>query len=176
MEQAIRMTRRDSIKLIGAGAVMAGPANAQSARFHVRETAGLRRFSFPVRASFVGQAGSLPALLLENDKPVPAQFTPLGEGKADVDFNVSIGPWETRAYRVQPAAGGSPVDKGVTVEQVDGKYTVRHGVEFDVPANMLGLVNQVKGGKVSYLRPGSPGLLLNYGDNIEFRGETQSRV
>jgi len=45
------MTRRDSIKLIGAGAVMAGSANAQGARFRVRETAGLRRFSFPVRAS-----------------------------------------------------------------------------------------------------------------------------
>jgi len=50
------MTRRDSIKLISAGAVMASSANAQGARFRVREAAGLRRFSFPVRASWVGQA------------------------------------------------------------------------------------------------------------------------
>src|SRR5258707_14080007 len=113
------MTRRDSIKLIGAGAVMAGSASAQGARFRVRETAGLRRFSFPVR---VGQAGSLPARLLENDKPVPAQFTPLDNGAVEVDFNVSIGPWETREYRLQPSVGGSPADKGLTVEQVDGMY------------------------------------------------------
>jgi hypothetical protein len=170
------MTRRDSIRLIGAGAVIAGSANAQGARFRVRETAGLRRFSFPVRASWVGQAGSLPSRLLEKDKPVPAQFTPLADGAVDVDFNVSIGPWETREYRLEPGSGGSPLDKGVTVEQVDGMYEVRHGVEFEVPANRLGLLNQVKGGKLSYLRPGSPGLLLNYKDNSEFGGETQSRV
>src|SRR5882762_9329651 len=107
------MTRRDSIKLIGAGAVMAGSANAQGARFRARETAGLRRFSFPVRASWVGQAVGqavrLPAQLLENDKPVPAQFTALGDGAVDVDFNVSMGPWETREYRLEPGSGGSPV-------------------------------------------------------------------
>ena len=123
-----------------------------------------------------GQAVRLPAQLLENDKPVPAQFTALGDGAVDVDFNVSMGPWETREYRLQPGSGGSPADKGVTIEQVDGMYAVRHGVEFEVPANLIGLLNQVKGGKLSYLRPGSQGLLLNYRDNIEFRGETKSRV
>jgi len=170
------MTRRDSIRLIGAGAVIAGLANAQGAKFRVRETAGLRRFSFPVRASWVRQAVRLPARLLENDKPVQAQFTPLGDGAVDVDFNVSIGPWETREYRLEPGSGGSPVDKGVTVEEVDGMYAVRHGVEFEVPANLPGLLNQVKGGKLSYLRPGSPGLAVTYKDNIEFRSETKSRV
>jgi hypothetical protein len=159
------MTRRDSIHLIGAGAVVAGSANAQGATLRVRETAGLRRFGFPVRASWVGQSVRLPAQLLENDKPVPAQFTSLGDGAVDVDFNVGIGPWETREYRLEPGSGGSPVDKGVTVEQADGRYAVRHGVEFDIPANRLGLLDQVKGG-----------LLLNDKDNIEFRGETQSRV
>src|SRR5262245_20359247 len=175
MEQAIHMTRRDFIKLLGAGAATAGAANAQGARFRVRETAGLRRFSFPVRAAWVGQAGSLPARLLENDKPVQAQFTPHGDGAVDIDFNVSIGPWETREYRLGPGSG-SAADRGVTVEQADGMYAVRHGVAFDIPVNGLGLLDQVKGGKLSYLRPGSPGLLLNYKDNVEFRGETRSQV
>jgi hypothetical protein len=170
------------MRLIGAGAVLAGSASAQGAGFRVRETAGLRRFSFPVRASWMGQAVPLRAQLLENDKPVPAQFTSLGAGAVDVDFNVSIGPWETREYRLQPGDGGSPaggsvMDKGVTVEQADGVYAVRHGVEFEVPAATLGLLNQVKGGKLSYLRPGSQGLLLNSKDDAGHQGVApESRV
>ncbi len=53
-------------------------ALAQLTQFRVRETAGLRRFSFPVRVSLKAAAG--PLQLLENGKPVPAQFSPLGDG------------------------------------------------------------------------------------------------
>jgi hypothetical protein len=73
-------------------------APAQIAKFRVRETAGLRRFSFPVRASFAEAAG--PLQLIENGKTVPAQFTAL-DGRTEVDFNVSLGPGETREYRVE---------------------------------------------------------------------------
>jgi hypothetical protein len=121
---------------------------------------------------------------LENGKAVPAQFSPLADATMDLDFNVTIGPWETREYRVERGAGGARIDKGVTVAQANGTYAVRHGVEFDVPDNLLGLLNQVKGSKLSYLRPGSQGLLLNYKDDIEFRvggtghwsAPTQARV
>ncbi len=152
---------------------MAGSANAQGARFRVRETGGLRRFSFPVRASGVV---NLPARLIEGDKPVPAQFTPLGDGAVDVDFNVSIGPWETREYRLQPGSGGSAGDQGITVEPTGDAYAVRHGVEFEVPAKLPGFLNQVKGGKLSYLRPGSQGLVLSYKGNSQFPSETKSQV
>src|SRR5262249_12116006 len=157
-------------------------APAQLAIFRVRETAGLRRFSFPVRASMEADGSALH--LSESGKAVPAQFSPLGDGRMDIDFNVSIGPWETREYRVERGGGAAPVDKGVAVEQASGLYAVRHGVEFDVPDNLLGLLNQVKGSKLVYLRPGSQGLLLNYKDDIEFRtggtghwnAPTQARV
>src|SRR6185295_6004473 len=157
-------------------------APAQIAKFRVRETGGLRRFSFPVRASMKLDTGA--AQLLENGKAVPAQFSPLADATMDLDFNVTIGPWETREYRVERGAGGAPIDKGVTVAQANGTYAVRHGVEFDVPDNLHGLLNQVKGSKLSYLRPGSQGLLLNYKDDIEFRvggtghwsAPTQARV
>jgi hypothetical protein len=142
-------------------------APAQVAKFRVRETAGLRRFSFPVRASIKEDAGALH--LLENGKAVPAQFSPLGDGTMDVDFNVSFGPWEVREYRVERGAGSPPDGTGVSVAQADRVFAVRHGLEFDVPDNLIGLLNQVKSSKVSYLRPGSQGLLLNYKDDIEFR-------
>jgi hypothetical protein len=144
-------------------------APAQELRFRVRETAGLRRFSFPVRASAPGQAIRLPAQLLENGKPVPAQFTPLPGGRTDIDFNVSLGPGETREFLVQPGPGATATDKGVSVNLVDRKFAVRHGVEFDIPENLSDFITEVRGSKLSYLRPGSKGLLLNYRDDAEFR-------
>jgi hypothetical protein len=142
-------------------------ASPQIAKFRVRETAGLRRFGFPVRASLKAQAA--PLRLLENGKAIPAQFSPLGDGAMDVDFNASLGPWESREYHVERGADAASAGGGVAVEQADHVFAVRHGVEFDVPDNLLGLLNQVRGSKLSYLRPGSQGLLLNYKDETEFR-------
>jgi hypothetical protein len=139
-------------------------APAQIAKFRVRETAGYRRFGYPVRASFKSDAG--PLQLLENGKPIPAQFTAL-DGHEEVDFNVSLGPGETREYRVEK--GETAMGAGVSITEDSGVFVVRHGLEFDVPDNLIGFLNQVKTGKLSYLRPGSQGLLLNYKDDIEFR-------
>jgi hypothetical protein len=144
--------------------LIAAPAPAQIAKFRVRETAGLRRFGYPVRASFQSDAG--PLRLLENGKPIPAQFTAL-DGRTEVDFNVSLGPGETRDYRVEK--GESTGGAGVSVTQSDGVFVIRHGLEFDVPDNLLGFLKQVTAGKLPYLRPGSPGLSLNYKDDTEFR-------
>lgn len=140
----------------------------QVAKFRVRESAGLRRFSFPTRASFRGEKTSL--RLLDEGKPVPAQFTALGNGVIEVDFNVSCGPWEVRNFRVDEGAG--PVTgSGVTIGETDRSFLVKHSnaLEFEVPKNLLGLLRNVKTGKADYLRPGSHGLLLNYKDDVEFR-------
>ncbi len=140
-----------------------GPA--QVARFRVRETAGLRRFGYPVRATIPANAASLQ--LLENGKPIPAQFTPVDKA-VDIDFNVSLGPWETREYRVEPGSLASGA--GVSITQADRAFKVHSSsVSIEVPENMLGLLGSVKGSNLSYLRPGSQGLVLNYKDDVEFR-------
>jgi hypothetical protein len=134
-------------------------APAQIARFTVRETAGLRRFSFPVRVSI--KAAAIPLQLLDSGKPVPAQFTPMGDGMTDVDFNASLGPLESREYRVDRASAASPAAKGVTVEQADHVITVRHGLQFEVPDDLRGFLNQAGTDQLRYLRSGSQGLMLN---------------
>ena len=140
-------------------------APAQVARFRVRETAGIRRFSYPVRAAMPPNAASLQ--LLENGKRIPAQFTPV-DGAIDIDFNVSLGPWETREYRVEI---GSPAPgTGIAISESGGVYRVlSSSVSMDVPENMLGLLANAKGSNLTYLRPGSQGLVLNYKDDVEFR-------
>jgi hypothetical protein len=140
-------------------------APAQIAKFRVRETAGLRRFSYPVRTTIPPNAASLQ--LLENSKVIPAQFTPV-DGAIEIDFNVSLGPWETREYRVEP--GPHTMTKGITISEDGGAFTVHSSnLAFEIPGNMLGLLRGVKLGDVPYLRSGSQGLVLNYKDDAEFR-------
>src|SRR5205814_4293043 len=89
------------------------------------------------------------------------------DGHIEVDFNVSLGPWETRDYRVE--RGVTSASPGVSVSQADGIFVVRNGLEFDVPENLLGFLKQVTNSNLSFLRRGSPGLSLNYKDDTEFR-------
>ena len=144
---------------------------AQTKTLQVRETAGLRRFSYPVRTRFL--TGGSPLRLYENGKPVPAQFTPVGDGDMEMDFNVSLGPWETREFTVREEktvindAPGEPM----RVLDEDGSFIVRHpaGLAWEVPKNLLGLMKSVKNGRTSYLRPESRGLVVNYKDGAEAR-------
>jgi hypothetical protein len=139
---------------------------AQVAKFRVRESAGLRRFNIPVRTSI--RTDGTPLALLENGKPIPAQFTPRGDGTVEIDFNTSHAPWEVREYRVEPGTGPAATNN-MSIAQANGVFAVRAGLQYDVPENLLGLLSQVTTGKFSYLRPGSQGLVLNYKDDVEFR-------
>ncbi len=166
-------------------ALFAGSLLGQVAEFRVRDTAGLRRFGYPVRARFQsgGPAGSL--RLLESRKPVPAQFTSLDGGYAEVDFNVNLGPFETRDYRVEPGSGPA-VPGGLTVDEMADTFLVRYPaeLEFQVPKDLLGLLQAVRTPRASYLRGPSRGLVVSYAGDVEYRaggkgswgGETRAKV
>jgi hypothetical protein len=158
-----RIGRAFIIAVIGAGAF-----GLTGQTFRVRETAGLRRFGYPVRTSFRSTKTTL--RLLENNKPIPAQFTQLENNQTDLDFNVSLGPLETREYRIEDGQGPAP-KQGLTLEQTAKSFRVKHpgGLTWEIPKNMLGLLSSVRGGRTTYLREGSQGLVLNYRDDTEYR-------
>ena len=159
--------------------------SAQIAQFRLRETAGLRRFSYPVRASFATTHSPDDLRLLDQDKPVPAQFTQREAGVVEVDFNASPAPFETRQYSIEDGAGPPP-GEGVSVVETASTYLVKRGqgLEFEVPKNLLGFLSTVRTPRRNYLRAGSPGLRLIYRDDIGFRAggighwgaPTQARV
>src|SRR5207247_811524 len=72
----------------------------------VAETAGIRRFGYPVHATL-----TLPREVTEKDrfrllsggKPVPAQFRLLASSAKTValDFNTNAAPWETKTYQIE---------------------------------------------------------------------------
>jgi hypothetical protein len=150
----------------------------------VKETAGIRRFGYPVRAILL-MSPAYRFRLLEKGKPVAAQFRPWyrdpsprpfggGGPLVRLDFNVSLAPHETRKYVVEygpEVKPGPEPSRGMKVVMEADLIRVVHspGLEFVVPRNLLGLVRSVKTAKTDYLRPGSAGLMIRYRDNILYR-------
>jgi hypothetical protein len=163
-------------------------------RVTVAETAGIRRFGYPVNAvlRFKEPVRDVKRLrLVQSGKPVSAQFRECGDpgGAVRLDFNVSQGPFEVRDYLVEYDRTGEPASPprtGLRVETTADEFRVVHpsSLQFAVPRNLLGLFRQVRVKDVEYLRPGSAGLMIRYKDEIHFRAggfgpdgvPTQSRI
>jgi hypothetical protein len=147
----------------------------------VRETAGIRRFSYPVSTLL-----SLPRppqdtdrfRLLEMGNPVPAQFLPVanpvgGHRSVSLDFLASPAPYEAREYTVEYGPDVEPVKpaRGMRVESTPTEFHVVHSpaLQFILPRDLLGLLHQVQTPRLSYLRPGSAGLTLWARDGGTYR-------
>lgn len=109
---------------------------AEPLEFSVTETAGLRRFGYPVSAALEAPSGMLAnadraRLLDATGKEAPAQFTamsqwPDGSVRAlDVDFESSLGPLESRSFRVESVTRPQPArPKGLSVAETADEITV----------------------------------------------------
>jgi PcRGLX-like N-terminal RIFT barrel domain len=114
-------------------ALVATAAGAQaptkSVALSVREEAGIRRTSYPVRARVPFPSGALDeathARLTGDGRDVPAQFAaestwPDGSVRwLLVDFNPNLAPEETASYRLEygPGVTPAPVARGLTVTE-----------------------------------------------------------
>lgn len=98
--------------------------------FRVRETTGIQRTQYPVRARIPLRQGVLTSpgevRLSSNGADVPAQFSAASswtDGSVqtlDVDFNASLEPEEERRYQLQYGAGVSsspPTSRGLSVDE-----------------------------------------------------------
>jgi dienelactone hydrolase len=135
----------------------------------VRETAGIRRFGYPVHVTF-----ALPRdvtdkdrfRLLSDGKPVAAQFRTLAGEKRSValDFNVSMGPLQVRHYTIEygPTVEAGPEPKaGMKVEEDKEAFTTSSGgMVYVVPRELRGLLKEVRDRKKEFTRAGSAGLVI----------------
>ena len=119
--------------LIPHAPIRAETQTRNSLSLHVEETTGIRRTRYPVNAQVPFPPGALARAdqvrLLGDDEEIPAQFA-AGSRWPDgsvqwlrVDFNASIGPEETRSYRVEygpgVSAGAGPGRGLALVEDAD---------------------------------------------------------
>jgi hypothetical protein len=128
--------RRDILKaglstLLAAPAASAAGGEAVAVGLVLRETAGLRRFSFPVHALLPGDLPGGNARLLREGRPVDAQFRRIagadGRRALALDFVSSVGPLETERYVVEVGDGVEPGPEPKRVVRVErDPFALRH--------------------------------------------------
>lgn len=146
----------------------------------VRETAGIRRFGYPVSvplvlASAVDEA--TPFRLLLNDEPISAQFRPApGDGAQQewwLDFDINLLPGEEREFQVEygdsvePAAPSSGMQVHAQGESLTVEYSSQ--LSFTLRKDLGGLLTSVATPQGDYLRADSSGLFV-----MDHRGQRQS--
>ncbi|MCC6507852.1 MAG: hypothetical protein IT423_02005 [Pirellulaceae bacterium] len=109
---------------------------ASSQTFTVTETAGLRRFGYPVTASIELSQGAVKSidklrLLNANGQEVAAQFTALSHSSdgsiraCDVDFTTGLGPQESQTFHVEAGVGPrQALPKGIAVKEEDDSILI----------------------------------------------------
>src|SRR5947207_586361 len=125
---------------------------AQIARIEVAETAGLRRFGYPVRARIKTSVSPSSLKLASDGKPIAAQFTPIGHDLVEIDFALDVGPRQKRNLIVEEGIQ-PPIAAPMSVEQSTTSYVVRYpsGLSFQVPKDLHGLLSSVKTPETEYL-------------------------
>jgi hypothetical protein len=130
----------------------------------VRETAGLRRFGYPVSAAVPFPKAALAdgrhvRLVDAQGKEIGAQVTVMaswpGDGSVqwvDVDFNASPAPNVTEQYAVEygPAVERSRITRGVILTETESVYQAG---AYRVPKFGRPLLTSVRYGELEFLRP-----------------------
>jgi hypothetical protein len=167
-------TRRDALRL-GLAALAphavaaAAPQERVALGLVVSETAGLRRFSYPVSALLPGEMQGPNFRLSREGQPVRAQFRPCrgpdGQPAVALDFTSSIGPLETERYRVEAGPGVEPGPEpthGLQVERGEGTIRVRSGsaLRYTIDESLAGFLESVSSGSREYLVRKAGGLYV----------------
>ncbi|WZO99506.1 hypothetical protein EP7_001113 [Isosphaeraceae bacterium EP7] len=169
-----------SMAALAASTARSAPPRPARRTLRIAETAGLRRFGYPVHLIVPDADPSFKFRLELDGKPVPAQFTTSkdAEGSAPpivrLDFNVSHAPGETVDYLLVqgPDIEPGPVpSSGIGLEQSPGLFRVTNGrtLAYEIPENLLGLLTGVSNSGLAFLKPRSAGLWIRYRDDILYR-------
>lgn len=156
-----------AVALLAANGAGGEDTKTKTLTLTVSETAGLRRFGYPVHAKLkLGRTvtDKDQFRLLRDGKPVTAQFrrlaTPGDEPVIALDFNVNQEPLQSATYKVEygPEVKPGPEPKG-GLEVVEDKetFTIKSGSLSYVLTRRKpdGLLRQVKDSKREYLRDSS---------------------
>ena len=152
-----------------AAAILIFIPNSQASpiSFTVSETAGLRRFGYPVTASLEMAQGALrdvatARLLNTTGKEQPAQFTAMlswpdgSVRRLDADFTSSIGPMEKETYRVELSGGvARPAGRGLGVTETSDEITVASSaIAHKIRRDGKPLLTSIANGKIEFLAEG----------------------
>jgi hypothetical protein len=170
-------------RCLGAVLLLAVPAVvwADTVPLRVKETAGIRRFGYPVHAVVRLPRAVTPDenfQLLLHGKPVAAQFTRRGMDQVELDFAASPAPLAAADYVLEFGKDIPAPAETKTVTDAGDVLEVKQGLQFTVPKRLEGLLRTAKSGKNDYLRPDSKGLWRRgrVGQTHQVRSATEPTV
>jgi len=179
--------------LHGAPAPPATAAAPEPLALELRETAGIRRYGYPVSATTrVTRDLERSRWTLRDERgPVQAQITtePEPDGKAvrlTVDFETNLLPFEARRYVLEPRPAGGPEEDasrpsgGMRVEEDESSFRLSNGgtLDWTIPKRSLKLLESVKTPEKEFLRASGSGLKLRLKDGTlhEVSGPLSARI
>lgn len=176
----IEHSRRQALRLaaaLGLPAALGLAAKELSDRkvraFRLIEAAGFRRASYPIHATVEG-AGTAPRfLLLQDGKPIEAQFRvvvgPGGRHDVALDFDASLEPFESRRYEVHYGLGVEPgpeARSGMKAEKVGDGLRVAWpgGMAFELGPDLHAPFHEAGKAGLEVLRTNSSAIALRAGE------------
>lgn len=138
-------------------------AAAETLTLEVSETAGIRRFGYPVALKLPKRATEVAEdhfRLLDGDKPLAAQFrqekTGGGPGAWWLDFNLSMLPNEVRSLTLEfgPDVKPAAEPRGLELKQTPDGFVIRNGphITWTAGRDLSHLLTSVEAGDLQYLR------------------------
>jgi hypothetical protein len=153
-----------------AGVDSSSMALAESLELRISETAGIRRFVYPVTVQVTLPEGwSLDEglRLKQGTESISAQFSAIGADRREilVDFHVSCLPYQEQRYQLVKEESGEQalaVRRRILASPVEGGLVVDAAgvLQYRVTNDLAGLVNSVKIGDDEWLTFDSPGWIL----------------
>lgn len=145
--------------------------------FRLVETAGLRRFSYPVQTLVPDASEGLHFRLIRDGQVIPAQFRTVdvdgGRKEVLLDFIASPGPLESVRYQVQfgrEVESGPEPSEGLKIEARDARIFVSQGSSptFELADDLSGFLQAVGSPRLGYLRDDSRGLMIRERGGSDF--------
>jgi hypothetical protein len=137
--------------------------------FRLIESAGLRRFGYPVHAVVPDAAKGRNFRLIRDGRAIPAQFRIVdgigGKPEVSLDFVASVGPLDASRYEVQFGPDVEPLAEArgvVGVEKRDSRILVTQGssLTFEIAEDLSGFLRSAGSPRLGYVRGGSIGLAV----------------
>ncbi len=147
-------------------ALVRSGAAAISRSFRLIETAGLRRFGYPVHAILPDVVGVNDFQLTRGGKPISAQFRRFedeaGRSEVALDFNASLGPLETEDYEVKFGVKGPEPDSGIVLNDRGDLLRVANGkdLHFDLVSREAGVLKSVGSDSQEFIADPGRGIVL----------------
>jgi hypothetical protein len=154
--------------------VSASTSEARRNGFRLKETAGLRRFGYPVHVNLPLEIApakfAADGFVLERDgQDVPSQFRrvtrPDGTSLVSLDFNASPGSFEVQNYAVRhhsPVKSAAMKGRGMTVERKGSTIEVSHPpyITYAISDDLAGFVRSVRIPSAEFIKGDSSGLFV----------------